>query len=532
MKTMSMRSWDARETALWLGLFVGLSLPALFHVGYRIFDLELWITIFVLLVLAQLTAIVPRFIACVIAAFVLASTVHVHYLPGLSFWSGVGLVAGCLTMAALSLRGLLGAGASGGVAATVFSAMTGSSLWVSEGEYPHESGNGPAVIHIVLDEQAAPGGLPQGVVPQHEIREATDWFVRRGFTTFERSFSQYGITTKALALLANADRAQLDLKTTTQAIPGSTNSALITASAFAAVARQRPIRAVTSTFLDIRPALKILPRATRSAAYSPGAPSPTMAVLRASVGDRLLIMRAITISWLINQQKVELLLQWGKKSPAVKEFLSNDVHWRLHPATSMLVIDRLIDIEAPRLRRGQYLFAHVLLPHYPYVFTRSCRLRPVTTWRNRIVSSGAAGVERDTLASRAERYQLYTEQAACTRLKLERLLAAIETNPYLHDAVVLFHGDHGARIAIEDRSALAGIGYTEADYLRDWHAAFFAVRLPGRTGRLVTTPHAIHDLFATLIQNDFASLPTATLPRSPLGARIYPEVDPKRGIER
>jgi hypothetical protein len=521
---MSWRRWNVQETALWLGLLAGLVLPALFHVGYRIFDLEVWVTLLVLLVLGQLAALLPKLVAASVAALCLALTVHVHYLPGLTLWSGAGVVAACLALAGFASRGMLAAGASAGTAAAMFAALSGTSLWTTLGDHPSEVGQGPAVIHIVLDEQAAPGGLPAEVVPPHEIKEASDWFVERGFTTFQRSYSDHRLTVAAISMIANADQPMLDPKTAArESPPGSGNWDLTSASAFAAVAAKRPIRAVTSTYFDMRPTLDWLQRATRSAAYNPGAPSPTLSVLGAALGDRLTVMRALTVAWLANRQKIELLLHFARKNLAIRTFVSEDVTWRLQPAASMLVMNRLIDVEVPRLKRGQYLFAHVLLPHYPYVFERNCQLRPVSAWRNRIVSSGAMGTAQDTLQSRAERYQLYVEQAACTRVKLGRLLEAVETNPALRDAVVVLHGDHGTRIAIEDRAALADSGYTEAHYLRDWHAAFFAVRLPARNGQLVTEPNAVHDLFASLIANDFTSLPTTGIARSPLAARIYPQ---------
>jgi hypothetical protein len=49
--------------------------------------------------------------------------------------------------------------------------------------------------------------------------------------------------------------------------------------------------------------------------------------------------------------------------------------------------------------------------------------------------------------------------------------------------------------------------YGEADYERDWHATFFAVRIPGQPGARNAQRAAIHDLYADLVQNDFTGVP-------------------------
>ena len=190
---------------------------------------------------------------------------------------------------------------------------------------------------------------------------------------------------------------------------------------------------------------------------------------------------------------------------------------RLHPAGSMVVLDRLIDQEIPRLQRGQYLLVHLLLPHYPYIFDQTCALRPVAEWRNRAVPLG----EVDTTATRTERYRLYADQIACTRRKLDLLLASVAQNPALADATILIHGDHGSRIAIEKWQS-AGAGYDEGAYLRDLHLTHFAVRLPGRSGRRIEPPLAIHDVFAALVDARFADIDLSEVSAGrPLAARLF-----------
>lgn len=513
----------AAGTILWLLLLAGLVMPILFNIGYEPYNFEIWLVLTALAILAIAANLLPRWMTGMAIGLLLMLTIHVHYIPKDIDRVDLIIFFGFFVASVLWPRLLLLAGAASGIAVSSYTALMISSFWDERGLSLDEAGSGPAVIHLVLDELAAPAGLPKNILPPIVVKEASDWFVRRGFTVFERSYSEQTSTKISLALLANADRQDIDPMSHLQRYDNSTPSgitfALTSASAFAAIAERRAIRSLTTSYFDVRPAIAEISEASASAVYSTRIPNPMISTFGLSVKDRLLVMRGSVHNWLKGRRKVDLYQWWTQTTATGRAFdAGNAIASRLTPLTSMVAFDHLIKVDLQNMRRGQYLFAHLLTPHFPYVFSEECNLRPLHEWRNKTVLPG----QRDTLETRAERYRLYAEQLACTRKQIDRLLIAIESNSELTDAVLIINGDHGSRIAIEDRENLLQEGYGEDDYLRDWHAAFFAVRLPERQGGVVAEPYTIHDLFWALISNNFVDLPVTDLPVRPLAGRLYP----------
>jgi hypothetical protein len=117
--------------------------------------------------------------------------------------------------------------------------------------------------------------------------------------------------------------------------------------------------------------------------------------------------------------------------------------------------------ELRQARPGDAFFAHVLLPHSPYLLDRNCRLRD--DWREHV---------NDTLELRE---RAYTEQVSCATTKVRAALEAIAQSPAGANAIVIVQGDHGSRVfdtpehkgAFTDEELVAG------------YSTLFAIRAPG-----------------------------------------------------
>ena len=81
------------------------------------------------------------------------------------------------------------------------------------------------------------------------------------------------------------------------------------------------------------------------------------------------------------------------------------------PAGTMRMFDAVTD-DLSKARPGTFLFAHILLPHYPYIFDSACNQRPAHKWLIRSdpdrvnVTGGIVNVPE----GRAVRYAAYLEQ--------------------------------------------------------------------------------------------------------------------------
>lgn len=504
------------HTACAFAILAGTLLPALFYVGYKPFDLEV-------LIVAAGTATAAVVIASlpVVAAATLLSIPTIvggisYYAPTLGFaWQAV--VAITILSVFVAWRWTAGIiMAIAAISGTVAAAISAPEFWSLERPPASRVGNNAAVIHLLLDEYAGPAGLPKDVLGAEKVEDNTKWYLERGFTIFERAFSDYGQTIFSLAQLANASATAIKEMVEPRSVDG--NLYITRADTFAQIASRWQVRTITTSYASLQLAFLTMPFPPGTISYNGAIPSPVVQRLGVPITDRLQIMMALIVTWASNTQKIGPIKWWLDTTVAgrsVNQFAA--AKDRLHAAGSMVVLDRLINEEIPRLQRGQYLFAHVLLPHYPYIFDQTCALRPVADWRNRAVAPG----ETDTMSTRAERYRLYIEQMACARHKLDQLLAAIARNAALADATIVIHGDHGSRIAIESWKT-AGAGYDESAYLRDWHAAHFVVRLPGVAGTRIAPALAIHDIFAALVSAQFADVNLKSMRSGrPMAARLF-----------
>ncbi len=93
-------------------------------------------------------------------------------------------------------------------------------------------------------------------------------------------------------------------------------------------------------------------------------------------------------------------------------------------AYSVQNFDRMLADEAARPPRGQYVFFHAIVPHWPFV-----------------VDDGCAYIG----ASTAPPYEAYMAQSVCALRLVERLLARLRELDRLEDALVIVHADHGGK---------------------------------------------------------------------------------------
>jgi hypothetical protein len=166
-----------------------------------------------------------------------------------------------------------------------------------------------------------------------------------------------------------------------------------------------------------------------------------------------------------------------------------------------VVTDRLLaDIGGDP--RGEYVFAHILLPHAPLMYNADCVANPLARDRLDTSSPDAHPPQTNTEESRRRRYELYEEQVRCALREFENLLATLEALPGFKDAVIIVHGDHGSRITITRLMYEHFDRLTSRD-LRDSFSTLFAVRAPGVPAGVDSTRASIQELFSYLVESDF-----------------------------
>lgn len=126
-------------------------------------------------------------------------------------------------------------------------------------------------------------------------------------------------------------------------------------------------------------------------------------------------------------------------------------------------------IHAPR---GTMIFAHILVPHAPYMLSSNCELNEQEHVPYDL--GERFGFNEQTASMHKELYEHYFVQVECVFKKLTTLLNKMEESDRFKDATIIIHGDHSSRISLSH--------YLESmspeDFI-DNYPAFFATRGPG-----------------------------------------------------
>ncbi len=371
----------------------------------------------------------------------------------------------------------------------------------------------PPVLHLVLDEHAGLEGFSTRIDGGAELRDQLRaFYAERGFRLYAKAYSRHAETAASLAHTVN-------LFDSVVAVDGGllvrdgTNFRLTRNGYFERLrAAGYRLRVHQTGYLDLC-----------------GALDPAPAICHTSDPNDL---RAVRDSRLPTDQKADAIAKLYLERSAVHEGLRmiygfvqiaarhgglDAPVWPLEPfrVSALPALAALDEIEASvaRAEAGDFIFGHVLLPHYPYALTTDCGIRPPRDWLGRasVFLPGRLGLATSEAFTRAL-HRRYYQQVGCLYRRLDRILEAVSKSPFAENFVVVLHGDHGAKI----QSPLPLVDNL-ADLTRDRfienYATLFAVRAPGVAPGTDQTRRAVQDLVAALADGGFTALdPAAATP--------------------
>lgn len=344
------------------------------------------------------------------------------------------------------------------------------------------SGNAepPLLVHLLLDEHIGVEGLPPEIPAARALRsELIDFYTSRGFRLFGGAYSQYANTYNSIANLLNFTSREVSRP---YLLPGTGSEWDLEESAYFEMLQQRGYRVhvYQSTYMDLCHAEGVQPQECTT--Y----PAASLRMLQNLQLPTIEKARAIAGAIVTQSQILEVVNKFYER---VIRAATLRIGWQLpgwrwqKPQLGPLpvpgVIERLSD-DIDRHPRGHAFFAHLLLPHYPYVFDRRCELRSSTSdWLSNHIASTDVLVY-NTADSRAQKYERYADQVRCVLTLLDHLLDDLDRRGLLDDATVIVNGDHGSRIPVHYPSGLtlaSGV-LTDNDF-RDTFSALYAIHAPG-----------------------------------------------------
>lgn len=341
---------------------------------------------------------------------------------------------------------------------------------------PPAHSNAPVLLHLMMDEHIGVAGLPTDNPESPALaRLLRDFYVDRGFRVYGRAYSAYFNTPNAIPDMLGRGRY------------------------FAALRRAGyRVRVYQSSFLD----LCADARAVACWEY-PESGVRALATTPLSTTEKAGIIlnqfASLSEGAMRTEKNYDLVSEWlrarGVALPAAELGASR----RTSTLNAIGAMDRLIS-DLRRAQRGEAYVAHILLPHYPYVTTADCRLKPVSEWQ-----------VRDAVAPRRDRESRYFEQLRCATSKIDAALQALAASPGGKQAIVVIHGDHGSRITDVDPN-VARLGQVSDRDLIAGYSTLLAVRAPGVLPGYDPAAASVRTRLSRLAQSGFGARAMAARP--------------------
>ena len=361
-------------------------------------------------------------------------------------------------------------------------------------------GDGPLIVHLILDEQIGIEGFPAGISSPAFRSQLTSFFVDRGFLLFGRAYSEHFNTYRSISAELNFKAGEFDASLVA---PGRTGLPWdLTENAYFARLTDAgyAIRVYQPDYLNFcaNPAPTTSCYTYAATSLAALAPVSLRAVQKAPIIASMYLDRSNTYAFvrqLYNSSRTPLGARGLRLPPW------NWERNRLSPVSSMAALQRVAQ-DLSRAQRGEAVFAHLLLPHYPYVYDRNCGVRPPREWLERKDRADAPAGSVNSAAGRELRYRQYAEQVECVQRQLDQLIRVIPAT-LQRDAIVIVQGDHGSRIVRAEPKGNTPL--SRADYT-DSFSTLFAVKSPWLPAGYDRRMAPLTCLMRVLGQSDFHSV--------------------------
>jgi hypothetical protein len=360
----------------------------------------------------------------------------------------------------------------------------------------HEPGvdSPPRIIHLVFDEHIGTAGIPTDVEGGLATKSLiTQFYLKNGFQLFGGAFSHSFNTHVSISSMLNFSTA-VDIKNLPYVTAGR-GFALSSNKYFRLLSEKKyHIEVLSSRFLDL-----CFGKVIVTCQYDVGS-LHTFAKLDLPTSQKFQVVtsrylsQSSVVSFLIHR----IVLPYESLRSWVWAFELDRT--RLNSLSTLHGL-KVLWKDLVSLPHGTALFAHLMIPHSPYVARADCSIRPPSRdflWQNNNRFLPSAEGPTNTLASRQERYKLYFEQLKCLYSKLDELFDRMRAAGVYDDSIIILHGDHGSRIGINEPTSRNQHVLTKRD-LVDGFSTLFAMKLPQRAGGYDPSPRPLGQLFAEFV---------------------------------
>jgi hypothetical protein len=335
----------------------------------------------------------------------------------------------------------------------------------------------PVLVHVILDEHIGIEGLTADDDARAMGDRLRSFYLANGFRLFGAAYSEHMRTVRAIPALLNFGQEQPWKPEIAK------KGAFVSNNRYFDLLKQRgyALNVYQTHFLNYceHPAIsfcQVRPNSSLLSLETPSLAAPDKAILLAHT-----LARLSTLARKANNSVSELT--------GIGTNLRDD---RLPQAIPALETLHLLADRVRHAGGGTAFFAHVLIPHYPYVFDSDCRAKPLANWLHRRDTPLAPHPTRNRGAA-------YYDQLSCILTALQPIFDAAGPN-----AILIVQGDHGSRITETDPHVNTVGRFTASDLIAAY-STLYAVRAPAISPGYDGRPLPIGQLLGELVLSGFRS---------------------------
>ncbi len=327
-----------------------------------------------------------------------------------------------------------------------------------EGTTPHH------ILYFIFDEQLGLDGFDHTTPRGAEVKKEIELFFQKyGFTIFPKAFSQYFFTDNSLSnTLNNSSETILAslLEQTKSGIP------LLKKNKFFdwAAGQGKNIRVYQSTYMDFCAWPGVI-----DLCYT--YPKNSIAALANTAYTTKEKAWVIASSYLTTNS----LFQEVNKHLTDRDIFKT----RTGPLTTFPNLMEQLQKDLASTHKDSLFFVHAPIPHFPYVYDKDCRPRPVSEWQSN--KRFNTGPHKNTPNSYLEKYNLYDDQVLCIYKTLDGFLTELKTQNLYDGMTIIMQGDHGSRINLDTEPYYNDYGKISAQDMITSHATLMAFKRAGQT---------------------------------------------------
>jgi hypothetical protein len=361
----------------------------------------------------------------------------------------------------------------------------------------------PIVVHLVLDAHEGLDALA-ATARGAELRDALlATQERHGFRVYGAAYSRYLLTKNSLANMLNFSAKRRSFAH----FERETSPRLLENAYFDRLLEQGfSLRVLQSDYLDFCAGSRV--SASACASY----PHSGLEVIQAI--DAGVPCKALLLERILLKRSTVVLLGLRRWRALAQRITALNAHWcanslpdwmfegiqlpALSSFTGLDALDRVVR-ELRTAKAGTAYFAHLMLPHSPFLFRADCSMRQPAEWPSpEWMVQGAEPRGPAASAWTTERLTAYHEQVQCLHDRLSRLLEELQSRP---EAVwVVLHGDHGSRVLPSTTRGLE-LSNPESFDLVHGFSAWFSVKAPHIAPGYDPSPVPLEELLlATVIE--------------------------------